>query len=505
MAEEVKKQEVTPEYEREKVPEMNQAYMNRLFCTTKERIGYILFTVFGTVNLGKFDVGSDIWLYKIFGVEPKAHSRANATLGIYDIINDPITAGIIDNMRTRWGKFKVFQYLSMIPGIAVGLFMCFMPMIAEAMGLDAAGKLVMYMIYAYASETINAFFGGGGYIKNVFTPNPNERTSLLVSANFVGSLFGKLPSQIVGVLFDLVSNGKLNISISKMFVTSKTIVWTLVMVTTIYWYFVSKERVPQSEKPPHPVKGIMSVFRNKPLLIYTLTGLIGGIDVGTGEDLYYADVLNFTTLPLIGGIPGSPVSYASYAFVPKFRKRFSTKALWLLQSGSIVFSEGFFFLVGCIGGKKNGLYLKKIPMCIAFAIGNMVEMAFYATKGIINDEINYEVLDYCEWKNGYRVEATVSLMTGYFTKIKDIILKLVNAKLLQDWAGYQIGETAVQTADTKWRLFLTACGPHLIFDLIALTPMLFYNIDKNTRERMYLDLEKTRAQRAAEEKLKMDL
>ena len=93
-------------------------------------------------------------------------------------------------------------------------------------------------------------------------------------------------------------------------------------------------------------------------------------------------------------------------------------------------------------------------------------------------------------------------MSGYFTKAKDAILRIVNAKLLQDWAQYEIGETAIQTAQTKWKLFLLACGPHLVFDLFALIPMLFYNIDKDTRERMYIDLERSRAKRAAMELMK---
>ena len=71
------------------------------------------------------------------------------------------------------------------------------------------------------------------------------------------------------------------------------------------------------------------------------------------------------------------------------------------------------------------LELKKVPMTIAFGAGNMLEMVFYATKGIIKDEINYEVLDYCEWKNGFRVEATIGMMKGYFNKIKDMLLQLI--------------------------------------------------------------------------------
>ena len=483
---------------------MNQAYMDRLFCTTKERIAYVAFKAFGTLSLGKYDVGADIWLYKIFGIEPKGLAKATAALTVYDMVNDPLTAAIIDNMRTRWGKFKPFQYLAMLPSILSGLYTCFLPLIASYFGMSTGQKLIAYMVLQYFNETIGALFGGGGYIENVFTPNPNERTSLLVSANFVGDLISKLPSQILGLLYDLIGNGKMKASLTKTFITFKTVIWVIAIVPTILWYIVSKERVPQSEKPPHPVKGILSVFRNRPLLIYTLTGLIGGIDIGSGEDLYYNDVLNFNMLPTVAGIPGMPVSYASYALAPKFRQRFSTKMLWYFSNGSIFVSEALFFLTGLVGGEKNGFYQKKLPMSLAFGAGNLLEMVFYATKGIVGQEINYEVLDYCEWKNGFRVEATINLINGYFTKAKDAILRIVNAHLLQDWAQYEIGETAIQTQQTKWRLFLIAFGPHLIFDFLALLPMAFYNIDKDTRERMYIDLERARAKRAMMEKMEAD-
>ena len=302
----------------------------------------------------------------------------------------------------------------------------------------------------------------------------------------------------------IIANGKLKASLTKTFIAFKTTIWIITIIPTVFWFIVSKERVPQSEKPPHPVKGILSVFRNRPLLIYTLTGLIGGIDIGSGEDLYYNDVLKFNMLPTVAGIPGMPVSYASYALAPKFRQRFSTKMLWYFSNGSIFISEALFFLTGLIGGEKHGFYQKKLPMSIAFGVGNLIEMVFYATKGIVGKEIDYEVLDYCEWKNGFRVEATIKLINGYFTKAKDAILKIVNAHLLQDWAQYEIGETAIQTQQTKWRLFLIAFGPHLIFDFLALLPMLFYNIDKDTRERMYIDLERARAKRALMEKLETD-
>lgn len=494
--------QVTGVNEREYVFDIGSspAYMNRMFCSTKERVTYILKSATAALSMGKYDTNSELFLYKIFGLNAEAFGNAAVGLGLYDLINDPLSAVIIDKMRTRWGKFKPFQYLALIPNILVGFITCILPLIADSNGMNAAQRLVMYMILSYVGETVGAFFGGGGYIDNVFTPNPNERTALLVSSNFASDLFARLPEQIAGVLFDLYGNGKININLTKVFSGMKIWWWVIATVPAVMWIFVSKERVPQSEKPPKVIKGMFSVFKNKPLLIYTLSGFVDGIDVGTSESLYYDSVLKFNMINTISGIPGMPISYASYPWATKFRKRFSTKTLWLAQRSSIIFSEGFVFLVGLIGGKEKGFYKKKLPMTIAMCIGNCVEMVFYATKKIVGSEINYEVLDYCEWKNGYRVEATVNLLTGYINKVRNIALTKINSLLLARWAGFQSGITAVQSDDTMWKMFVAAFGPRLIFDLFSLVPMFFYNIDQKTRDRMYLDLERSRAATAAAEK-----
>ena len=482
--------------------QLNQAYMNRLFCSTRERVAYTLKAAMGKLDLGKYDTNSEIFLYKFFGLSPLAYGKATAGLGVYDMINDPLTAAIIDNMRTRWGKFKPFQYLALLPSMAIGFFLCILPMFADSRGMDAGQRLILYMAIAYINETVGAFFGGGGYIDNVFTPNPNERTSMLVVAKFFSDV--KIPAQIFGILYDLILNGKLTMNVTKLFVVMKLIIWVISTAVNINWIIVSRERVPQVEKPPHPLKGFLSVFRNKPLLIYTLTGVVDGIDIGTSESLYYSDVLKFNMLPTIAGIPGSPISYASYPLATKFRKKYSTKSLWLMQRVSIFISEGAFLLFGMIGGKEKGMYLRKVPMTIVFALGNCLEMIFYATKQIVGNEINYEVLDYCEWKNGYRVEATINMITGYFHKAKDILLRIVNGWLLEKWAGYQSGLEGVQTIDTMWKMFVASFAPRLVFDFLSMIPMFFYNIDRHTRETMYLELEQRRAADAARIKAETD-
>ena len=86
----------------------SEAWMNRTFCSTKERVAYLVKSSVGSLSLGKYDTGSDIFLYKIYGLSPDARANAAIGLTIYDMINDPLSALIIDKMRTRWGKFKPF-------------------------------------------------------------------------------------------------------------------------------------------------------------------------------------------------------------------------------------------------------------------------------------------------------------------------------------------------------------------------------------------------------------
>ena len=168
--------------------QLNQAYMNRLFCTTRERVGYILKSALGGLDLGKYDLNSELFLYKLFGLSPTSYAKALVGFGIYDMVNDPVSALIIDNMRSRWGKFKPFQYLALIPNLLIGFFTCILPAFANGRGYDEPKRLNIYILIKYMSETVNAFVGGGGYIDKVFTPNPNERTSMLVVAKFFADI-----------------------------------------------------------------------------------------------------------------------------------------------------------------------------------------------------------------------------------------------------------------------------------------------------------------------------
>ena len=65
-------------------------------------------------------------------------------------------------------------------------------------------------------------------------------------------------------------------------------------------------------------------------MLYTLSEFLAGFAVSKSRINYYIDVLGSATYQTIVGIPASPISTISYAFIAPLRKKFSTKAIWIL-------------------------------------------------------------------------------------------------------------------------------------------------------------------------------
>lgn len=93
-------------------------------------------------------------------------------------------------------------------------------------------------------------------------------------------------------------------------------------------------------------------------------------------------VLNFASLGLITGIPGAIINPFSYMAVPWFRRHFSSRFLYIIGNKIDGILLVPVFLVGCIGGKKHGLYKNIWVMGIAMMLWETIFMIFYGVRRI---------------------------------------------------------------------------------------------------------------------------
>ena len=153
------------------------------------------------------------------------------------------------------------------------------------------------------------------------------------------------------------------------------------------------------------------------------------------------------------------------------------------------------FLVGCIGGKKHGLYKKVVPMAIALTLWETLFMIFYGVRKVIPTEMYNEAMDYCEWKNGYRTEGMTSVAQGLAQKLSGIVSNYISTWIKQ-LIGYDLTlyvRGTAQSDSTKFGLFAMFTIVPFLTGIVSIVPMLFYDLNGKKKEQMYEELLERRA------------
>lgn len=468
------------------------AHKDRRYVGNKETLAYILYDVAQSFNISKYN---DIFVTDIIRVGLKFQSVVTFVVGIWDIINDVFLAAIVDITRTRWGKFKPWLIVYAIPGVFLSLFYWGMPLVFGDKPLYDVSKLAFYLILQMISNLATSLstIARTGMLATI-TPNIYDRTRLITEAILLSGFIEKAPEILMGVLIDLVSHGKINIKMRSLYVSAGMFASIVSGLLALFFALVARERVNQTIDKPSVIAGVKSVFNNKPLLLITLSEFLGSFSINSGVNYYYINVLGLATMSTIVGIPGAIVSPLSYTYIPWARRRFSTKALWIVGShiDNILLTGVFLF------GSINKNYTKLSAMIPAFMIRETIWMFFYGVKVVIPEEMRNEAIDYGEWKNGYRTEG----MTGV---AKNMASKLVNTfgsslkTLILAKAGYKQGAGfGGQSEQTEYSLFWMCTILPVLTGLLSIIPKLFYDLQGPKKEKMYTELFERRAAMARE-------
>ncbi len=472
--------------------------INRRYVGTKETLGFIIWDAAQSFNI---NIYSTRFITSIVGVDLGLQTIANAINSVWDIINDMIFGAIVDKTRTRWGKFRPYLMFLALPGCILTSLYWLMPHLFAGTSQVDMLKFIFYLLLTVTREGITTFqtISRTGLMATI-TPNPIDRTRLITLANFASGFFGeKLPEQAVTILIDVfrgmyVKNPiKLSKSYTNLFVGMGIFTTVASSISSFWFFYNSKERVLQSVKTPSVWESVKSVISNKPLLLITLSDFLSGFAIKGSQDDYYTDVLHFSSMTLVAGIPAAPISPASYAWVPWMRKRFSSRVLYILakEIGNILYVPVFIF--GCIGMKgdySGGLYQKVVPMGIAMALWEIIWTLFFGLKSVIGTEMYNEAMDYCEWKNGYRTEAMASVARGTAAKISTSVSTVVTT-MIKKIIGYEVDAFRTgkeQTNKVKFFLFAMFTIIPAVTGSLGIIPMLFYDLDNDKKERMYAEL-----------------
>ncbi len=461
----------------------NPLLRNRRYVGFKETAGYIMNDVAASFNISSYN---ERYIYDVVHLDFNFIAAFGAIAGLWDTFNDTFIGVIVDRTRTRWGKFKPYILLGQIPLTILGLWYWFMPFLFPDTDGLYAPKLIFYCFFTVLCETAGTFTAaaGSGFMATI-TPDPLERVRLITLAKMLSGLFGeKIPELLFGVLYDLVIANKVTWKFSHLFAGFG--IFTAIVSCALSFYFicVTKERINQTIEKPNVWQGIKAIINNKPILMITLSSFLEGFSVGKSRRNYFVDVLGSATLQTIVGIPASPISTLSYAFIQPMKEKFSTRTIWIFED---MWTDLCWLAVFSIGSiNKN--YQKRIVMIPTLMIEEMLEMCVYGLRHVIPDELSNEAMDYCEWKNGYRAEAMTGVARGLVSKLQGTFMGSLN-NLIMNQIGYVQGLTiGTQSDRTKWWIFAMGTGVPIITGALGVLPKFFYPLTGEKRDRMYEEL-----------------
>ncbi|MDR1464641.1 MAG: MFS transporter [Oscillospiraceae bacterium] len=449
----------------------------------KEYIAYAL----GNLSYGSIaKMGSDYlnYFYLSIGLDSVQSASVISATKIWDSINDPIAATIIDNGKGKHGRFK--PYLApLVPVLAVLSVIMFLK---PPFGTDRLTPMLVWCFFSYALwETVNTFSSVAfGAIGTVMSSDSQERTLYSTIGSIGNKLSGMVPG-IIPVVYDLtVKKGLIK---SYNYYTICAVLFAAIGCVAGLYTKNLKERIAPPKKQEHFWENFVTFFQNKNLILLWSTTLSALVSNASNGGLFYIHSLNsFSLQALQWTIAGIP-HFLATTLSPSLLKRFKPTRIIVMTN---LLSAACYFALYFI--------VKPIGYATPLGIGLMIALTALAwipvgISDVAKNILQLNTFDYTAAKTGKRAEATSLVVTSMLSKwvfaaatmLGGVALKLIGFK--PDIKG----EPVTQTPETKSGLFFMFSIFPAVGSLLSTIPILFFKLEGKEFEQRMAELNERNA------------
>lgn len=411
---------------------------------------------------------------------------------VWDGINDPIVGSFIDRHTFKNGE-KLRPFLKYTP-LPVGVFTVLLFLVFSTnenlLWLRVSYFIIMYICWDLAYTVQDVSVWG---ITAAVSPNSSERDRFVQWSRTIGSMVYGAFSTVIPMALEMIANAK------GMSMSLVTLVFAIIfglggsMLSYRCSYARERIAVNKDEQQETLRESFMLLFKNKMLLLVTLSNLFGSFGFGISLVTYFfkyeipsdflgngiIGALGLTTIYFI--ITGLP-SFIGMLFADWMKKRLGgyVNVLILIQVFNIV-ARAIAFFVG-FEGKRLWISM------IIIGIGSIPSGA----SSIAQTSIFCDSIDYMEWKTGKRTEGITFSMQTSFTKISSGITSGL-ATLALHLLGYKAIDNATNYLGTQTDAFDSWIWPLVVLtpavaSVLFIIPLLFVNYTKEKRALVESDL-----------------
>ncbi len=327
---------------------------------------------------------------------------------IWDAFNDPFMGMIVDNTRTKWGKFR--------PWILIGTLMNAVILVFLFMdnGLEGKGYLVwcsvFYILWGMTYTVMDIPYWS---LVPALTEDEDERSQISAIPRMFASFAWLLVNSFGLVLVSKFGRG----NDVRGFAILASVISAVFIIASVVTCLTCKERIviPNAEKTS--IKGMVKVlFKNDQVKVILGIALLFNVaqQLSNAFALYYFKYVAERTFD----VPGNGILYPMYAGVAGFAQMGSVAVLPLLSKK--IGKKISFFLAS---------FLPVLGLALLWVLGyiaptNIIGVA--VSSAIINTGVGFmlvfitvilsEVVDYGEYKLGTRNESILFSMQTFVVK-----------------------------------------------------------------------------------------
>ena len=384
-------------------------------------------------------------------------AMVQTVLGVFFCI---LRGKIVDNTRTRYGRFRPYIALMGFPIVLLTAIFIFLPF--ETMSYTS--KLIATFAFAITVSMVSPLFTDTyNELQTVITPNSEERTNVLAINSLIYSFAPTVAYFIIPLLSQL-TGGYTDIRTYRYIIVPMAV---LGVSLNLFTAFGCKERVVTSQNYVQKVgvlEGVKEIYKNKHWWLRTVAGWIGFLEGACSVIfgwIYIYGTQDMTTYALLNTVLGS-ASGIAMVITPSLMKRLGNRTLLLVHNSlNVLFVTMMTFTF-------------RIPLL--FFIFLYLNSLVNALSIVYNQAMHSEVKDCQQYISGKRMDfmfGVAGLIGTPVTMVTGMVIPYV-----YECMGLTTNYDILYDPSVRNTMFYILCVLSIIGAILNLIPFSFYSLSR---------------------------
>lgn len=372
-------------------------------------LGYGVGAIGLDLSYGMFYSYLSYYLSSVLGLQEGFLLLITPLARIWDGINDPLMGTIVDNTRTKHGKYRPWILIGALCN-AVVLFLLF-----TSFGMSGT-PLYIYIAIMYVLWGMTNTMADIPYWSMVpsFTSEEKERNLVATIARSFSGIGQGIISILTPIICPLLSSGMTD---AKGYSATGFSRWAGICGVALVFFalvcvLITKEtNVVYGEKKKFSLKQIFKVIKsNDQLVVFIIFAMLsnaGWYLTSSTAVYYFTDTLGNSKLQSLFQTIGTVGSVLGLLVVPVLSKWFSKRTTYTISLCSAIVGYALMLITGPI------LRLNPVVMDVCYILASVGVSSMFVSQTIFLADI----VDYGEYKNGERSESITFSMKGFLQKM----------------------------------------------------------------------------------------